>query len=403
MYTPIHQLPFWLKTANAIVSQSASCGRTTSKMGDGRWRTIGVTSTYEAGPGLRAFRPFLVFCPGLVVLNAFSATAQVLSYSTYLAKDFNAGSFALNGAGESCVFAGTVIAKLGSNGATIFSVSTQTPSLLVGNGIVAIDSQGNCYMATIGTITPTPGALQSAPKAADTGQLVVKFDGTRHIVYGTYLGGSDQDFPQGLATDSNGNAYLTGFTRSNDFPTLHAFQTTLHGEQDAFIAVLNSTGTALIYATYLGGAAGESGRAIAVDDVKNAYITGSTFSTDFPTVSPFQGALRGTADNAFVTKLDPSGTPIDSTYLGGTTPPQDAEGLVIAADPDGNAYVAGRANTGFPLVNPIQSTGSGTAFVSKLNADGSALLYSTFLGEFATPAGIAVDSARRTYVAGSLL
>jgi len=128
-------------------------------MGDGRWRTIGVTSTYEAGPGLRAFRPFLVFCPGLVVLNAFSATAQVLSYSTYLAKDFNAGSFALNGAGESCVFAGTVIAKLGSNGATIFSVSTQTPSLLVGNGIVAIDSQGNCYMATIGTITPTPGCI----------------------------------------------------------------------------------------------------------------------------------------------------------------------------------------------------------------------------------------------------
>jgi len=104
-----------------------------------------------------------------------------------------------------------------------------------------------------------------------------------------------------------------------------------------------------------------------------------------------------------VTKLDPSGTPIDSTYLGGTTPPQDAEGLVIAADPDGNAYVAGRANTGFPLVNPIQSTGSGTAFVSKLNADGSALLYSTFLGEFATPAGIAVDSARRTYVAGSVV
>jgi len=159
----------------------------------------------------------------------------------------------------------------------------------------------------------------------------------------------------------------------------------------------------LIYATYLGGAAGESGRAIAVDDVKNAYITGSTFSTDFPTVSPFQGALRGTADNAFVTKLDPSGTPIYSTYLGGTTPPQDAEGLVIAADPDGNAYVAGRANTGFPLVNPIQSTGSGTAFVSKLNADGSALLYSTFLGEFATPAGIAVDSARRTYVAGNVV
>jgi len=70
-------------------------------------------------------------------------------------------------------------------------------------------------MATIGTITPTPGAFQSAPKAADTGQLVVKFDGTGNIVYGTYLGGSDQDFPQGLATDSNGNVYLTGFTRSD--------------------------------------------------------------------------------------------------------------------------------------------------------------------------------------------
>jgi hypothetical protein len=98
--------------------------------------------------------------------------------------------------------------------------------------------------------------------------------------------------------------------------------------------------------------------------------------------------LTGTADNAFVTKLDPNGTPVYSTYLGGTTPPQSTEGSVIAADPDGNAYVAGKANTGFPLVNPIQNTGTVTAFVSKLNADGSALLYSTLLGEFAAPGAL---------------
>jgi hypothetical protein len=141
-----------------------------------------VTIAYETGPGLRTIRPFLVFCAVFVSLSALSAPAQVLTYSTYLGDKFNAGRFAFNGAGEACVFANPVIAKLDSNGATIFSVSTQTPGLNVGNGTVAIDSQGSCYMAAIGTITPTPGAFQSTPKTSDTGQLVAKFDGAGNMV-----------------------------------------------------------------------------------------------------------------------------------------------------------------------------------------------------------------------------
>ena len=279
----------------------------------------------------RVFRPFLVFCAGLVLLSSFSVSAQVLSYSTYL-RDISAGrSIAVNGAGEACVFADILTAKLDSNGSIIYSIAA-TASITA----VAIDTQGNCYMAGVGIINPTPGAFQSTKPFG--GQFVMKVDGAGNTLYATYLGGSGGDRPNGLAVDGDGNVYIAGSTASNDFPTLHAFQLTLAGRQDVFMAALNATGTALIYSTYWGGVGDDSSTSIAVDDAKNAYITGSTSTSDFPTVSPLQGALAG---GAFVTKLDPSGMPIYSTYLGGPGPVKSV-GTAIAADSNGNAYITGR-------------------------------------------------------------
>jgi hypothetical protein len=252
-------------------------------------------------------------------------------------------------------------------------------------------------MAGVGIINPTPGAFQSTKPFG--GQFVMKVDGAGNTLYATYLGGSGGDRPNGLAVDGDGNVYIAGSTASNDFPTLHAFQLTLAGRQDVFMAALNATGTALIYSTYWGGVGDDSSTSIAVDDAKNAYITGSTSTSDFPTVSPLQGALAG---GAFVTKLDPSGMPIYSTYLGGPGPVKSV-GTAIAADSNGNAYIAGVAGAGLPLANPIQNTTVDySAFVSKLNAGGSALLYSTYLGELTVPTGIAIDSARRVYIAGQV-
>ena len=350
---------------------------------------------------LRASGSVLFF--GAIVLSAVSASGQVLKYSTYIdGEDTFAESIAVNGSGDACVsihgFASTLV-KLDSNGSVIYTVTLNTTA---GQVSTAIDSQGNCYGVGIGKISATAGVFQSTPKSSDSGQFVIKVDGTGKTIFATYLGGSGTDFPLGITVDVDGTVYVTGQTSSNDYPTLHAFQAALAGADDAFITALNSTGTGLIYSTYWGGASGDFGNAIAVDSAKNAYITGSTSSTDFPIVSPLQDSLVGSHGNAFVTKLDAGGIPVYSTYLGDTGT-AGASGLAIAADSNGSAYVTGSAGTGFPLVTPIQSTVvSSSAFVTKLNASGSALAFSTYLGESAVGTGIAVDQARNVYVAGAV-
>jgi hypothetical protein len=267
---------------------------------------------------------------------------------------------------------------------------------------VAIDSAGDCYVAGISTaITPTSGVFQTDPKS---GQFVEKFGPTGSVVYATYLGGSGPDMPSGLAVDDAGNAYLTGQTASNDFPTKNALQSTFGGgTSDAFVAVLNPTASALVYSTYLGGSGQDYGSAIAVDSSSNAYVTGTTYSTNFPTVAAFQPSLVG-LQAAFVTKLDASGTPVYSTYLGptgGSDGTDSAYGSGIAADSSGNAYVTGgTGSSDFPLVNPLQSTYEGSAFVSKFNPAGSALVYSTFFGNEISTDSIAVDSSGQAYLIG---
>src|SRR4029077_4688115 len=189
-----------------------------------------------------------------------------------------------------------------------------------------------------------------------------------------------------LAVDGLGNAYVTGSTPSANFPTTAgAFDTTFNGGMtfngltDAFVAKLNPAGSALVYSTFLGGNGGDSGNAIAVDAVGNAYVAGFTASTNFPTtMGAFRPMFAGGSSDAFVTKLNPTGSAlVYSTYLGGNA---DENGQGIAVDTLGNAYVSGwTGSTNFPITpGAFQATflggNAGSGFVTKLNPTGSALV-----------------------------
>jgi hypothetical protein len=247
------------------------------------------------------------------------------------------------------------------------------------------------------------------------------------LVYSTYLGGSSSDAGNAIAVDGNGNAYVAGLASSIDFPTVDPIQgahSPSGSSACAYVTKFNADGSALVYSTYLGGGSLISlADAIAVDSDGNAYVTGYTESADFPTVSAFQGSKPGYGA-AFVSKLSPAGDALlYSTYLGGSDAPTklggagagSTQGYAIAADTGGNAYVTGNTlATNFPLVHPFQgSNGSGfTGFVSKFDAAGSTLVYSTYLGgsgiDIATGIAvdgsghaIAADAAGNIYVAGT--
>lgn len=248
------------------------------------------------------------------------------------------------------------------------------------------------------------------------------------LTYSTYLGSSQGDAGYGIAVDSSGNTYIVGQTCSTDFPTLGPEQPTSSGNCDVFVTKLNSTGTALIYSTYLGGSSGDQAKGIAIDSSGNAYITGITNSTNFPTTAgAFQRAFGGGDTDAFVAELNASGSSLAySSYLGGN----ENEGMGgIAVDTAGNAYVTGSTasdDSSFPVANtdiqgacigykangtspmppncPPYILGEATtdAFVTKFTPDGSSLVYSTYLGgtDSDVGTGIAVDTLRAAYVAG---
>jgi len=222
------------------------------------------------------------------------------------------------------------------------------------------------------------------------------------LSYSTYLGGGGDDAGFGIAVDGSGNAYLTGYTSSSNFPTANPLQATLGGTLDAFVAKLNPTGSALVYSTYLGGSGEDAGSGLAVDGSGNAYIGGWTSSSDFPTANPLQATFGGGLRDAFVAKLNAAGILVYSTYLGGRA---FDSGIGLAVDGAGNAYISGRTEgSNFPTVNPLQATfGGGTdAFVAKLNPAGSALVYSTYLGGSAGEEAdsIAVDASGNAYIGG---
>ncbi len=281
-------------------------------------------------------------------------------------------------------------------------------------GRLAVDSSGNAYLAgeTTSLNFPTANAFQSTYGGGASDGFVTKLNaGGSGLFYSTYLGGNVFDSASAIAVNSSGNAYVTGRTTSSNFPVFNALQSSFSGgaNADAFVTRFSSNGQALVYSTYLGGNGGlgfDAGLGIALDSIGNAYVAGETSATNFPLANPIQPTFGGgfPDGDAFVTKINAAGTAlIYSTYLGGSDNDVAAS---IAVDADGNAYLTGStASPNFPTVAAFQSGygGNGDAFVTKINAAGSALTYSTYLGGVNNDAGnaIAVDSSAHAYVAGA--
>jgi endonuclease/exonuclease/phosphatase family metal-dependent hydrolase len=270
---------------------------------------------------------------------------------------------------------------------------------------IAVDSDGMVYVLvdTTSVDFPTKNPIQKKNGGGyDTTITKINATGSA-LVFSTYLGGNDDDAARGLALDSKGAAYVTGETFSTNFPTKNPISGGFGGASDVFITKINSSGSALVYSTFLGGRSDEGGDDITLDSEGAVYVTGFTSSTNFPIKNPFQGSYAGGYDT-FITKINVSGSAlVYSTYLGGNDSDQS---YGIAVDSEGAAYVVGWTfSSDFPTKNPIQGSHAGDrdAFIVKINSSGNKLLYSTYLGgsEYEWPEGIAVDSEGAAYVIGN--
>ena len=294
---------------------------------------------------------------------------------------------------------------------------------------VDVDPGGGAYVTglTFSSEFPRAGARRSAFGGAYDA-FVARISPQGTLLYSTYLGGGQNDVGHNIAVDRRGNAYITGRTRSADFPVRGAMQPKVRGRgcqgvrcDDAFVTKLSRRGT-IAYSTYLGGEASEDGWGIAVDRRGSAYVTGNTDSRDFPTRDAAQPTNRSRPCRGdlpcplevFVTKLTPSGRRMAySTYLGGAR--SDTSGG-IAVDRGGSAYVTGTTRSSdFPTRNARARTIGGRScgpppgvpcldvFVTKLSSSGRSLRYSTYLGgtQNERSGGIAVDGRGRAYVTGS--
>ncbi|NOY45344.1 MAG: hypothetical protein GXP50_07825, partial [Deltaproteobacteria bacterium] len=275
---------------------------------------------------------------------------------------------------------------------------------------VAVDGAGNAYVAgwtDSDNFPTTTTAVQPDYKGGNDGFVAKLNAGGTALEYATYLGGRWGDQAHAVAVDGAGNAYVAGWTESDNFPTTASAVQPYYGGGvgDGFVAKLNAGGTALEYATYLGGRYEDMANAVAVDDAGNAYVAGWTESDTFPTTaSAVQPGFGGVRD-AFVAKLNAGGTALEyATYLGGRW---GDEAWAVAVDGAGNVYVAGwTTSDNFPTTaSAVQPDPSGMedAFVAKLNPGGTVLEYATYLGGSGGDDevwAVAVDGGGNVYVAG---
>ena len=248
----------------------------------------------------------------------------------------------------------------------------------------------------------TAGAISRSARYSTAFVTRLNAEGSA-VLYSTYLGGAQGgNTTVGIAVDAAGNAFVAGFTDASDYPTTPgAFQSKLSGNTAAFLSKLNPTGSAFVYSTLFGGTVASVASALAIDSGGSAYVTGYTLSPDFPTtpgvVQTDPGSSAGRVQDAFLTKFNPAGTAlVYSTLLGET----DTGGTGLAVDKQGDVYLTGTTNyQDFPVTHgAFSSTGEG--FITKFNATATALLYSTRLQGSAVPSAIAIDSVGDAYITG---
>jgi uncharacterized protein (TIGR03437 family) len=401
-------------------------------------------ASYLGGSGDDAARAIATDSAGNVYISGGTTSANLAVTATAFQPSFG-GQTTSQYSGDAFV------AKFSSAGALLYLtyLGGQTDDFATS---LAVDAAGNAYVAGMTNSTDFPvtaGAYQKifAGYGGNTcGRMgdafVAKLNPTgSELIYSTYLGGQKDDAASAIAIDSTGNVYVAGSTISTDFPTTAgAYQTSFHGlggqegrpscggapqfnTGDAFVSKLNPTGSQLIFSTYLGGKLDDFALAIALDSQQNVYVAGSTLSYDFPVASALQGSFHGSDPqnvfwnfgDAFVAKLSSSGASlIYSTYLGGSGD-DVIDGLAAASD--GTLWVTGGTTSqDFPvtkdavqgayagyIIRPFNIEQSvGDAFIAHINATGTALLYSTYLGGSQNDMGesIAVDDSGLVYVVG---
>ncbi|MGE3465591.1 MAG: beta strand repeat-containing protein [Pyrinomonadaceae bacterium] len=281
---------------------------------------------------------------------------------------------------------------------------------------IAVDSSGNALVTgyTFGgsLVYPTTAGAFDMTHNGTSDVFVTKLDAAGSaLLYSTFIGGSENEVGEGIAIDPAGNAFITGNTSggASAYPTTAgAFDTTHNGSNDVFVTKLNAAGSDLLYSTFIGGSSTESGNGIAIDPSGNAFIAGTTLggSPAYPTTAGAFDTTHNDSFDVFVTKLNAAGSDLHySTFIGGNF--QD-NGRGIAIDSSGNAFVTGHTEGGDPsyptTAGAFATTHSGVTdvFVTKLNAAGSDLLYSTFIGESDTDEAfdIAVDPSGNTFITG---
>ncbi|TFH09747.1 MAG: hypothetical protein E4H14_03840 [Candidatus Thorarchaeota archaeon] len=300
------------------------------------------------------------------------------------------------------------ILKLSSDGSTLL-YSTFVGGSSGDNGIsIALDNLNNAYITgytSSSNFPTTPGCNDTSHNLfQDIFILKLSSDGST-LLYSTFVGGSDSDYGSSIALDGSDNAYVTGYTTSSDFPiTSGANDTGYNSGGDVIILKLSSDGSTLLYSTFVGGSALDFSYSLALDSSNNAYVTGYTTSSNFPTTSGANDTSHNSGDDVFILKLSSDGsTLLYSTFVGGSS--TDA-GFSITLDSSNNAYVTGYTTSiDFPTTLGAYDTspnGVQDVFILKLSSDGSTLLYSTFVGgnNYDFSSSIGLDDSDNAYVAG---
>ena len=270
---------------------------------------------------------------------------------------------------------------------------------------IAVDRVGNAYVT--GTTQSADFPVTETGPFPDKGDevFVAKINATGDgLYYSVYLGGTMDEVGRALAVDASGNVYVTGYTRSSDFPLVGPIQATNNGFDDVFVSKINANGSALVYSTLLGGTSFDQAYGIALDASRNAYVVGTTQSANFPVQAARQPSNGGGGNrDAFVSKLNANGSAlVYSTYHGGAN---SDYGNAIAVDAGGAAYITGETDsTNFPVVGARQASKAPfvDAYLSKFNPSGSALVYSTYQGgdSYDRGHGVAVDASGSAYLTG---